>query len=653
MSNFDFNPVMQCSKLKSIVINENHSECVAVCAKNSHGETNRAQAQPSDYKPRESFGSGHADRDLINNSNTSNNSNSSSRLMMAQFDANADEGVTRININHFNSSNHVFDKIKEVNQRAKKLEEQRQHSLKEIQQTNSKSNLHSIFNVATNRIDNNAPNNNTNYLHQTEMVTFASSSKKDNSTSPIRILKSKYNDDECDSEVNEKLNHEPIAEHVASKSTKGKQTQTVCAKSAHDNFGFDKRFDDASAEESKKVTKKKKLEKSKMIVVNVSPKQNNHEIIQMEAVNQSQQRKERSVEKPQSTQNQATTNHNESNNDSRNSYGSFQSRQEKLKALLFAEEAKNDVGHEMPNQVADQQSLQMPSSAASLKASRRNSSHLEINLQKTIQNHNEPEEISNSVVKTYHHGEEGNENRFVAEDLPEPPRFPQSLIISSNDEITTGLMNNSRQSGRLKRIQYSEEDEADEIIKIVREEEEKDKQLRDQDSLQQVLILNENYRMNSNDRVPEKAKLNAIAETDSEEVEENGVNNDEDKIENMSDKKPCVLQTFYNGKSTWTHATSLDEIELIDDEFDKEIQKSKEDEVDLLANQKPTLAKEKKKKNLQVKIKLPESIPKLPPKKERTLQKCCLVFFLLLLFIIATGILIYFFVWGFIGKKIQ
>ncbi len=88
---------------------------------------------------------------------------------------------------------------------------------------------------------------------------------------------------------------------------------------------------------------------------------------------------------------------------------------------------------------------------------------------------------------------------------------------------------------------------------------------------------------------------------------------------------------------------SLDEIELIDDEFDKEIQKSKEDEVDLLANQKPALAKEKKKKNLQVKIKLPESIPKLPPKKERTLQKCCLVFFLLLLFIIATGILIYFF----------
>jgi len=87
----------------------------------------------------------------------------------------------------------------------------------------------------------------------------------------------------------------------------------------------------------------------------------------------------------------------------------------------------------------------------------------------------------------------------------------------------------------------------------------------------------------------------------------------------------------------------VDEIELIDDEFDKEIQKSKEDEVELLVNQKPALAKEKKKKNLQVKIKLPESIPKLPPKKERSLQKCCLVFFLLLLFIIATGILIYFF----------
>lgn len=307
--------------------------------------------------------------------------------------------------------------------------------------------------------------------------------------------------------------------------------------------------------ESKKVTKKKKLEKSKMIMVNVSPKQTVHEVFQMEPAAQSQQRKERSVEKPQTTHHQTTTTHNESNNDSRNSYGSFQSRQEKLKALLFAEEAKNDAGQEMPNQLTDQQQLSAPSSATSLKASRRNSSHLEINLQKTIQNHTEPEEISNSIVKTYQHGEEGNKNRFCAEDLPEPPQFPQSLIISSNDEVATGLMNNSRQSGRLKRTQYSDDDEADEIIKIVREEEEKDKQLREQDSMQQVIILNENYRINSHDRVAEKGKLNAIAETDNEEVEERSVNNEQDKNENTIDKKPCLLQTFYNGKSTWTQAT--------------------------------------------------------------------------------------------------
>jgi hypothetical protein len=58
----------------------------------------------------------------------------------------------------------------------------------------------------------------------------------------------------------------------------------------------------------------------------------------------------------------------------------------------------------------------------------------------------------------------------------------------------------------------------------------------------------------------------------------------------------------------------------------------------------------KQPKDKKVKIKLPidiENISKLPPRKERTLQKCCLVFFLLILFVIATGILIYFF-----GKEI-
>ena len=58
----------------------------------------------------------------------------------------------------------------------------------------------------------------------------------------------------------------------------------------------------------------------------------------------------------------------------------------------------------------------------------------------------------------------------------------------------------------------------------------------------------------------------------------------------------------------------------------------------------------KKRKNLQVKIRLPlESMhKKLEPRKERSLQKCCLVFFLLVLFMLATGILIYFF-----GKRTQ
>ena len=56
------------------------------------------------------------------------------------------------------------------------------------------------------------------------------------------------------------------------------------------------------------------------------------------------------------------------------------------------------------------------------------------------------------------------------------------------------------------------------------------------------------------------------------------------------------------------------------------------------------LSKKSLRKNLKVKIKLPiENMTKIPPKKERKIQKCCLVLFLLCLFILATGILIYFF----------
>ena len=66
---------------------------------------------------------------------------------------------------------------------------------------------------------------------------------------------------------------------------------------------------------------------------------------------------------------------------------------------------------------------------------------------------------------------------------------------------------------------------------------------------------------------------------------------------------------------------------------------------DGLEEKQPKESKKKgSKKNLSVKIKLPiDTIPKLAPRKERSLQKCCLVLFLLTLFIIATGILIYFF----------
>jgi hypothetical protein len=125
--------------------------------------------------------------------------------------------------------------------------------------------------------------------------------------------------------------------------------------------------------------------------------------------------------------------------------------------------------------------------------------------------------------------------------------------------------------------------------------------------------------------------------------------------------------TFYNGNKYWT-MSSQNKINsnANNNNNDKEdlnslIQPDKqpirtgglkrikyEDENEVDVKQPNTaLTKAKPPKTAKkVKIKLPidiENIPKLPPRKERSLQKCCLVFFLLILFVIATGILIYFF----------
>lgn len=109
-----------------------------------------------------------------------------------------------------------------------------------------------------------------------------------------------------------------------------------------------------------------------------------------------------------------------------------------------------------------------------------------------------------------------------------------------------------------------------------------------------------------------------------------------------------AAERFYKGENLWVPAVqgpinpkSKDEIILM-----------KEGSSENLISEEEEDGTKKKKKNLKVKIKLPtDNFPKLKPKKQRHLQKCCLVLFLLTLFVIVTGILLYFFVWGYVQTK--
>jgi hypothetical protein len=141
----------------------------------------------------------------------------------------------------------------------------------------------------------------------------------------------------------------------------------------------------------------------------------------------------------------------------------------------------------------------------------------------------------------------------------------------------------------------------------------------------------------------------------------NNKTNDNDIVE-ASELQSSM--TFYNGNKYWTLSSqnkitsnvfndnnNNDDLNPLIQPSEQPIRKGglkrikyEENEVDIKQPNNTSARPPKEAK--KVKIKLPidiENMPKLPPRKERSLQKCCLVFFLLILFVIATGILIYFF----------
>jgi hypothetical protein len=122
----------------------------------------------------------------------------------------------------------------------------------------------------------------------------------------------------------------------------------------------------------------------------------------------------------------------------------------------------------------------------------------------------------------------------------------------------------------------------------------------------------------------------------------NGNENGSGGTSNNGDK----ICTFYNGRRVWKSSLnggakgctiSNGSYHKVEEEISKSSLQRKGSNL---------------RKNLKVKIKLPlENMTRMPPKKERKVQKCCLVLFLLVLFVFSIGFLIYFFASSFIMKR--
>ncbi|RNA20085.1 hypothetical protein BpHYR1_014892 [Brachionus plicatilis] len=127
------------------------------------------------------------------------------------------------------------------------------------------------------------------------------------------------------------------------------------------------------------------------------------------------------------------------------------------------------------------------------------------------------------------------------------------------------------------------------------------------------------------------------------------LNRTNDDIVNKLEAHAKRLETFYNGRKSWTVVSEFneekEEVNVPDDHVNSS------DKLILIEaeNKEP-----RKKKNLSVKIKLPDDCDDSQTEKvakKRGAQKCCHLFFLLTLFFVAIGILAYFIVWNFVSKN--
>ncbi|CAF0897819.1 unnamed protein product [Brachionus calyciflorus] len=240
----------------------------------------------------------------------------------------------------------------------------------------------------------------------------------------------------------------------------------------------------------------------------------------------------------------------------------------------------------------------------------------------------------------------------------EPPKTAESHNITRIEEINKKPNNNRSKSNlneilKIKSLNYYDDimtkqtEVMTELSKIVKHD---DKGVQTFDYLKQ----------NIETQTDQSVVLNINEHKNDTEIEIERdpfmLNKNAHEISNETEIQPKRLATFYNGRKSWTVVAEINETdksrekEIIHEEEIEMVPVDTSDKIMLVESEN---FDRKKKKNLSVKIKLPDSVDSKEAmaevvKKKRSAQKCCHLFFLLILFFVTIGILAYFFAWNFI-----
>lgn len=654
-------------------------------------------------------------------------------------------GITRIHINHFNTNGSVTDKIKEVSEKLKinrpneesylnLLSPQKKNYIDMFQSSNQQFNNPSFQSVVTNNNNNNQKvfklnlpvtspqaqplfdlnNNNRQKYEEVNRI------KRDICTSPIRILKSK-NSDEEDESINDD-EREPLmytdqlppkVPHFK-KSTKTitvppvVQIENHRAENVHlEEVQYYKSSKPDSLEPIYKQSKEqpKRLEKSKMIVVNLTPKPDQESSQHEVAINTTTNPIGRSpIKKLRSALKETRDNYADDDNNAElvemddlrgqrlyapaSATAASQTSAKNVKSTKFTmmnnRANRIEDGDEEEDEDEEDEEDDDANNGDEIRGNERDNMNILTPL--STRSSRSDDSKSDSVKKRRSSddnnmltGKSSNYYNDVRREQAEPNEKKDSKgYLRKQIE----RMSPSRKGG-FRRMAYSKLESVagsrEEITRLGGSNENVanfngNDENNDEHQQQAMMMANKNnnnklryYRMDNIDVIEEEPQQPNLVRADSSPDDPSTASSrgfrrfdvateltEVNEKDLLSERKQSI-ERFYNGRESWSmpldgerrqDPEAMDAIVALDSKNENEENAETEEDRKL-----------KKKRNLKVKIKLPtenfQHFPRLKPKKERNLQKCCLVLFLLTLFMIVTGILLYFFAWGFVQPKLK